>query len=94
MLWIGFMMVMMMVVVMVVVAMTMSMAMCMMSVVKEMVSSFTFGIWCGFILIITSFSVVVMVSVVPGIGFVWDVDVGVIGTCVLTMFDLVLVQVW
>jgi len=90
MLWIGLMMVMMMVVVMMVVSMTM--AMCMMSVVKEMVSSFTLGIWCGFIIIITSFSVVVVVvSVVPGVGGVWDVDVGIIGTCVLTMFNLVLV---
>jgi hypothetical protein len=88
MLWIGLMMVMMMVVVMMVVSMTM--AMCMMSVVKEMVSSFTLRIWCGFIIIITSFSVVV-VSVVPGVGGVWDVDVGIIGTCILAMFNLVLV---
>jgi hypothetical protein len=90
MLWIGLVMVMMM---MMIVAMMMMTTMSMMSMIKEMVSSFTLGIWCDCITVITSFSSVVVVSVmvvvVPAVSGVWDVNVGVIGTCVLTMFDLV-----
>jgi hypothetical protein len=92
MLWSGIMMVMMMVAMMM---LTMAMTtMSMVSMIKEMMSSFTLRIWCGFIPIITSFSSVVVVAVVvvvPAVSGVWDVDVGVIGTCVFTMFDLVLI---